>query len=108
MSEKEELRLLVESWAGQPEDIIKLEDLVYELDRQFLQPLEAKNDEQHNQITHPQTQLRQVQQALEAAKTENYNAGVEAAAQLIEGNEQWFEGAGDHIRFAEEIRDLKE
>jgi hypothetical protein len=61
-----------------------------------------------NQIIHLQVQLRQAQQALEAAKTEHFNAGVENAAQLIEANEQWFEGPNDHIRFAEEIRDLKE
>jgi hypothetical protein len=61
-----------------------------------------------NEIIHLQTQLGQSEQALVAARTRGYNEGVEAAAQLIEANEQWFEGARDHIRFAEEIRDLKE
>lgn len=72
------------------------------------QKITEKTDPLHNKIIRLETQLRQAQQALENVKRDSYNAGVEAAAELIENNEQWFEGTDDHNKIAEEIRDLKE
>ncbi len=54
------IREIVEKWAGQEGDVIKVEDLVFELE-QLVNP-------HHNEIIHLQVQLRQAQEVIESLK----------------------------------------
>lgn len=70
--------------------------------------IETKTASLHNEIIHSQVQLRQAQQALDAARAEGFNAGVEASAQLTEANDLWFYEVPHFHEIVEKIRDLKE